>query len=82
MSRKCGSTATSIPDIQSNSGLYNRRDKMKFFEVIGRSPFYERAVHNTKRDEELEKKAKICLGCKEENCKGICERVKRGKSDG
>lgn len=55
---------------------------MKFFEVIGRSPFYERAVHNTKRDEELERKAKICLGCKEENCKGICERVKRGKSDG
>lgn len=46
-------------------------------ERVGRSPFYERPAHATKREAENERKAKICLSCTREKCTGTCELMKR-----
>ena len=49
-------------------------------ERVGRSPFYERPAHAMKREEENERKAKICLSCTREKCPGTCELMKRRRN--
>lgn len=46
-------------------------------ERVGRSPFYERPAHSTKREEEAARKAKICLSCTKKICNGNCELMRR-----
>lgn len=49
--------------------------------VTAHSVFAERKAEGkpqTKRDQENERKAKICLSCTEPDCKGTCARMRRG----
>ena len=46
-------------------------------ERAGSSAYYERPANRTKRDQEAERKAKICLSCTKKTCNGNCELMRR-----
>ena len=50
-------------------------------ERVGRSPFYERHAHATKREQDAARKAKICLSCTKKECMGYCELMRRGRNE-